>query len=191
MQHSKLLATKNVELRYTVSEKNENWRALVNLAGQIKQCDELGLTTPSIAMAFICIDTMASLARPIEKERVTRKDFIDWCDSYLKGHPEQVYQYRGKDVYAARCAFLHTYGSKADIHDKEPDVMKFVYHDGGRHYYNPSIDERLVIIATSSFTNDVISAASDFLDACDEDKALKERVGSRSNEILYLVPIKS
>lgn len=172
-----------------MSDDNGSWNAIVSLASQIKDCEKFGLITPSIAMSFICIDTMASLARPIDKDRVTRKDFIEWVERYLKAHPEQVYQYRGMDVYAARCAFLHTYGSKSGLHEKGDDVLEFIYHDGGMHVYNPSVDPKLVIIATRSFTNDVVNAVSDFLDMCANDCQLKDRVRSRLTEVLGLVPI--
>ena len=166
-----------------------NWGAIVSLTEQIKKCDELGLVTPSIAMCYICIDSMANLARPENKERVSRKDFISWVDKYLKTHPEQEYKYRGKDVYAARCAFLHTYGSTAELHKKDDDLIEFIYHDGGRHTINRSKHPNLVIIATRSFTNDVINAVSDFLDSCANDEQLQELVQGRLSKVLGLLPI--
>lgn len=172
-----------------MSDREKNWLAIASLASQIKKCDELGLVTPSIAMSYICIDAMASLSRPLNKSRVTRLDFIEWVDSYVKCDPEQVYKYRGIDVYAARCAFLHTYGSKSELHEKDSDIIQFVYCDGGRHFYNPSEDPNLVIIGTKSFTNDIINAVSDFLDECGKDLQLKFRVEGRLSEVLDLVPI--
>jgi hypothetical protein len=56
-------------------------------------------------------------------------------DAYLKGHEDQPYQYRGLDVYGARCALLHAFGSEGDYHQQCPDAKKFGYHDGGKHAY--------------------------------------------------------
>lgn len=165
-----------------------NWNAIPSLASQIKQCDNLGLITPSIAMSYICIDAMASLSRPENKDRVTRKDFIEWVDKYLKGHPDQLYKYRGRDVYAARCAFLHTYGSRAELHEQD-DLLEFVYHDGGRHAFEHSGDSKLVVIGIKSFTNDVISAVSDFMDDCANNVDLKNRVEKRLSSVLGIVPL--
>ncbi|MBO2557144.1 hypothetical protein [Shewanella algae] len=137
-------------------KENNNWLSLVGMISELKKCDELGVVTASIAMSFIAIDTVASLAREENKPRATRSDFHDWVNRYLKGDPEQLYQYRGKDVYAARCAFLHSYSSDAELHEKDPDIIKYVYHDGGRHTYNPTIDANLVVIATRSFVYDII-----------------------------------
>lgn len=108
-----------------------NLSAIVNLVDEIRRCDENDITMASIAMAYICIDTLASLSRPSEKMKCTRCDFIEWADRYLRAHPDQPYQYRGKDVYAARCALLHTYGSEAELHRENSETVKFAYHDGG------------------------------------------------------------
>lgn len=172
-----------------MTEEKESWSSITGLAQQVKSCDEAGFITPSIAMSYICIDTMASLSRPLEKSRVSRSDFVEWCDKYLKAHPEQTYQYRGKDVYAARCSFFHTYGSKSELHAKNRDIPKFVYHDGGRHSFNPEVDPKLVLIATRSFTNDVYNAVCDFLDDCAFDVSLKSRVASRLSEVLAIFPV--
>lgn len=161
-----------------------NWKAIVGLIGELKRCEEYDITTAAVALSFICIDVLTSLGRPIEKERATRSDFKEWVNTYLKGHPDQPYQYRGKDVYAARCAFLHTYGSIADLHKKDPDTIKYVYHDGGKHMYNPNVDHSLAIIGTKSFINDVVHAVDSFLEECQKDTSLRHRVEKRLPGVL-------
>ena len=171
----------------TTDYKN-NWQGIVDLVSEVKRCDEGGIVTASIAMAFICIDTLASLARPLNKPRVTRSDFKEWVDEYLKGHTDQPYQYRGKDVYAARCAFLHTYGSESGLHDEDPDTIKYGYHDGGKHNYDPSVDPSLALIGTKSFINDVVHAVESFLDKCKNDESLRNRVERRLTHVLQIMP---
>jgi hypothetical protein len=168
-----------------------NWQSIIELVSELKRCDEAGLTTASIAMSYICIDTLASLGRPVDKVKVTRNDFKDWVDSHLKGHPDQPYQYRGKDVYAARCAFLHKYGSEAELHLSDPDTIKFGYHDGGKHQYNPTVERGLVLIGTKSLTNDVVHAVESFLDQCQSDTQLMQRVESRLVDVLQTIPYPS
>ncbi|ENM5760356.1 hypothetical protein ACQ902_003857 [Vibrio mimicus] len=168
--------------------ENNSWLSLVGMISDLKKCDELGVVSASIAMGFIAIDTMASLARAEDKCRATRADFHDWVNRYLKGDPEQQYQYRGKDVYAARCAFLHSYSSDAELHERDPDIIKYLYHDGGRHTYNPTVNASLVIIATRSFVHDIICAANDFMDECGRDIMLRGRVEGRLDSILQTKP---
>ncbi|MDZ7794935.1 MAG: hypothetical protein U5P10_14955 [Spirochaetia bacterium] len=52
--------------------KDANWESLIGLVSELKKCDEIGLITASVAMAFICIDTFSNLTRPIDKSRGTR-----------------------------------------------------------------------------------------------------------------------
>ncbi len=91
-----------------------SWNSIVGLIEEIKRSEGAGATMSAVAMAYICIDTMALLAIQENKTSQTRDDFISWVDTYLKAHDEQPYQYRGIDVYAGRCAVLHAFGSEAD-----------------------------------------------------------------------------
>lgn len=170
------------------SPMNDNWNAITGLVGEIKRCEEYGVTTAAIAMSYICIDTLASLGRPQDKAAATRSDFKNWVDKYLKCHEEQPYQYRGKDVYAARCAFLHTYGSEAALHQQDADTIKFGYHNGGRHEFSPDISQSLAIIGTASFINDVVLAIHAFLEGCKADHALRARVEERLPGVLNTMP---
>lgn len=164
------------------------WAGVSGLIAEIKKCEAAGATTAAVALAFVCIDTMAFLALPAGEDKQGRTDFMAWVDTYLKGDAAQPYQYRGLDVYGARCAMLHAYGSEADYHDKYKDAKKFGYHDGGKHAYDPAVDERLVIIGTASFLNDVVHALGAFLEACKADKELRARVEARLPKVLATFP---
>lgn len=164
------------------------WKPVEQLVAEIKKCEAAGATTAAVTMAYVCIDTMAFLTMPATQTQQTRKDFIAWVDAHLEGHPSQPYQYRGIDVYAARCAVLHTFGSEAEIHRNDPSVKMFGYTDGGMHKYDPSIEPRLVLIGTASFLNDVTIAVLDFLNACRADKALRATVEARLPKIFVVIP---
>jgi hypothetical protein len=165
------------------------WRGVTTLINEIKTCEEAGAIASAIAMAYICIDVMALLSLPENRNTQTRQDFIDWIDTYLKGHPEQPYQYRGIDVYGARCAMMHAFGSEADFHAKNPDAIKFGYHDGGKHAYDPKVDKSLVIIGTASFLNDVVRGVQSFLDACQVDAEFRARAEARLPHVLATMPL--
>lgn len=168
-----------------------NWQSIIGLVAELKRCDECDITTASVAMAFICIDTLASLGRPENKERLTRADFKEWVDKYLKAHQDQPYQYRGKDVYAARCALLHKYGSEAELHEEDPDTIKYGYHDGGKHEYDPTVKKNLVLIGTKSFVNDVVHAVESFINTCKNEPSLRQRVEERLPSVLQTMPFPS
>jgi hypothetical protein len=164
------------------------WNAITGLVAQVKRCEEVGATAAAVAIAYIAIDTMAFLGLPADRQKQVRNDFVAWVDLYLKGHENQPYQYRGIDVYGARCALLHAFGSEVDYHQQFPDAKKFGYHDGGQHAYDPAIDEHQVIIGTASFLNDVVFAIGSFIEACQADPALRALVEGRLPRILATFP---
>lgn len=164
------------------------WNAITGLVADIKRCEEAGATAAAVALAYIAMDTMAYLALPANRDKQGRADFIAWVDGHLKGHEDQPYQYRGTDVYGARCALLHAFSSEVDYHQQNPDAKKFVYHDGGKHAYDPAVDERLVVIGTASLLNDVVSAICEFMQACQDDPDLRARVEGRLPQILATIP---
>ena len=165
------------------------WAPIGALISEIKNCEAAGATTAAVAMSYICIDTMAFLSLAANKDKQGRTEFIEWCDKFLQCHEEQPYKYRGMDVYGARCALLHAFGSEADYHDKFPDSKKYGYHDGGKHAYDPAQDERLVIIGTASFINDVVHAVGTFMHACKDDADLRARVEGRLQQVLAAFPV--
>ncbi len=165
------------------------WGDIQGLIQEIKKCEAAGATLAAIAMAYVCIDTMAFLALPAGRESQGRGDFITWVDTYLKGVPEQPYQYRGIDVYGARCAILHAFTSEDDFHQQNPDTKIFGYHNGGKHALNPHVSERLVIIGTASFLDDVVRAVCAFVEACKTDPDICARVVGRLPKVLANFPI--
>ena len=167
------------------------WAGITGLVNELKRCEAAGATGAALVMAYVCIDAMAYLSMPADKSEQTRHDFIAWVDDYLRGHPDQPYQYRGLDVYAARCAVLHAFGSEAALHRGDPEIRLFGYHDGGRHMFNPAVAPNLVLIGTASLLNDVVDAVGAFLKVCQEDDALRTRVEVRLPKVLQFLPIKA
>jgi hypothetical protein len=176
--------------RITPQPQVPNWDAALGLVAEMHRCNKMGAVMPAVAMAFICIDTMAFLSLPANRETQGRPDFIAWVDKYLKAHERQPYQYRGIDVYGARCAVLHAFGSQSDYHERYPDAKQFGYNNGGQHLYDAQSNPSVVVIGTKSFTNDVAHAVSDFFRDCQDDVDLRERVSARLARVLYTFPVR-
>ncbi len=164
------------------------WGALPDIVAQIKRCEAAGATMAALTMAYVCIDTMAFLSMPTNQRSQTRSDFITWVNTYLEGHPDQPYQYDGTDVYAARCSVLHAFGAEADLHRRDPNIRKFIYHNGGMHAFNPQVSATVVIIGVASFLNDVVIAVESFMKACEADAALRSRVEARLPTVFQSMP---
>lgn len=164
--------------------------AIVGLIGEIKKCEEHGLYRAALALCFVTIDTFAFLSAPEGQAGTSKRIFIEWVDRHLKGHPSQTYQYRGVDVYAARCAVLHTWGVEAEMHRQDPSVMMFGYSNGGQHLYNPNVNTRLVIIGLKSFINDFVTGATNFMESALADESLMRRMHARVDSVMTVGPAK-
>lgn len=57
------------------------WKGIGQLIGEIKHCQDAGATTAAMAMAFICMDTMAFLSLSADRTKQGRSDFIAWVDA--------------------------------------------------------------------------------------------------------------
>lgn len=166
-----------------------NWAAVSGLVAEIHREEGASHLMAGLALSFICLDAMAYLSRPAVQAAHTRAEFIAWVDTYLKGHQDHQYQYRGLDVYAARCAVLHTYGSEAALHRADPSIKLFGYHNGGRHMHDPNENSRLVLIGLLSFLNDVRIAVGEFMKDCAANPALRELVEPRLGGLLTHLPL--
>ena len=132
---------------------------------------------------------MCRLSLPENEVRQTKQHFKRWVDTYMKAHPDQPYQYNSDELYAARCAVLHNYGSQANLHEKNEALKLIGYHDGGMHFVNENIDDRLVIIGTKSFINDFVLAVDRFLTDFGKDPQLKALVEKRLKDVFSIYPI--
>jgi len=59
------------------------------------------------------IDAMAYLAMPEQQQDVAKEDFILWAEKYIRFPCRE--QLTGPDLYGARCAMLHAYGSQSKM----------------------------------------------------------------------------
>ena len=80
----------------------------------------------TLILVYSGIDAMAHLTMPAGKDKVTRADFVTWAENYLRfrGTDKQpTLALPGLELYAARCALVHTYSAEADLH-KEGKVKR-------------------------------------------------------------------
>jgi hypothetical protein len=153
----------------------------IQLLGEISKAQDAGATVAALAMVYIGIDTMALLSCPQGQDSQIRADFIAWVNRFLKADTGSEYQYEGIDVYAARCAVLHSYGSVADLHRSAKPPRKFGYADNGPHKVDET--ERFVLISVAVLIHDFSKAMEAFVTAIKDDPDLKRRVDSRIHSL--------
>jgi hypothetical protein len=156
---------------------------LVQILDEIRRASDAGATVAALAMVYVAVDTMAWLACPIGRQSQTRGDFIGWVDKYLTAEATSEYRYEGIDLYAARCAVLHTYGSEAALHGGPTPPRKFGYTDNGPHKKDDV--QRFVLISVAVLIRDFSEAMLKFMRETSTDPELKRRVDSRVGSLLF------
>jgi len=132
---------------------------------------------------------MAFLAMPAGQTTQGKTDFVSWVDTYLKADPSQPYQYRGIDVYAARCSLLHAFSAETEAHRKDPAIRLFGYADNGPHAFNPAESPRLVIVSVAVLIYDLSKAMERFVSAWKVDLDLRARVAARLPALYATFPL--
>jgi len=85
-----------------------------------------------LILVYCGIDAMAHLTMPAGKDKVTRADFVVWAEKYLQfrdGKKNPTLTLPGIELYAARCALVHTYSSEADLHKEGKAKRQIGYGD--------------------------------------------------------------
>jgi hypothetical protein len=174
----------------TTSEETAIVKGVMHLLEEIVSCQDAGATVAAAAMVYVCIDTMAFLSLPAGQTTQEKKDFIKWVDTYLNADPIQKYQYRGIDVYAARCSLLHAFSAETEAHRKDPSIVMFGYADNGPHAFDAAESTRLAVISVAVLIHDLCKAVHSFVGAWRTDPDLRARVAGRLNELYNVFPIK-
>ena len=170
----------------TVIAIPNGYQPILELYREIAKAQDADALIAALAMVFVGIDTMAWLSLPVGSNSVKRDDFCSWVDNYLKTDADQPYQYVGIDVYAARCAMLHSYGSLSDLHKKPNPPKTFGYLDNGPHRADGS---PLVLISIAVLIRDFGSALNAFLQSALHDTDLKARIDSRIEALVATMPV--
>ncbi len=162
------------------------YQPILDLYQEAGKAQDAGAFIAALAMIFVGIDTMAWLSLPAGEGSVRRRHFREWVDAYLKADAPQPYQYAGEDVYAARCALLHRFGSSADLHAHPNPPKMFGYVDNGPHRAQGG---NLVLISVAVLVHDFGRAVGRFIQAAQKDADLKARIDSRVLQLVRMTPL--
>ena len=82
-----------------------------------------------LVVIYSTIDTMGLLDAPTSQESATRETFKQWVKKYLLSYPGL--EFNEVDLYAARCAVLHTHTSKSAL-SSSGQARELQYYSGDR-----------------------------------------------------------
>lgn len=149
----------------------------------IDLCLEHRLLMPALALIYNGIDSFSALNRAANKDKVTREDFIGWCDRYLV--PDSNLICSGTDLYAARCGILHTYTAVSDL-SKKGDASEILYYIGSieNDRYQSIIGSKylrkVVIVSLEDLDRAFKSAYFSFIDDIKNDSEKEQLIYERA-----------
>jgi len=100
----------------------------------------------AIILIYSGMDSMAYLGMPPTQEDVTKSDFTNWADRYIKFPCKE--QLSGAELYGARCGMLHNFSSYSRMSRKgECRVIGYMDKSKPEIRYNPAVSKELVLVS--------------------------------------------
>jgi hypothetical protein len=160
----------------------------------IKQGIRVALENECYAAAVILIysgiDTMSYLNMPLNKQDVTKSDFITWVDNYMKFPGRE--QLTGLDIYGARCGMLHMYSAFSRL-SREGKCRNIGYMDNADPpvIYNPNVNKDLVLVAVPALAEAFFAGVNEFLIDLFADKKKGGMAEKRFKNLVHYIPIQN
>ena len=134
------------------------------------------------------IDAMAYVGMPAGQEDVTRNDFITWVERYIKFSCSE--QLSGWDLYGARCAMLHSYGTASDL-SRKGKCRQIGYMDKSvpEIRLNPSVSMDLVLVSVPALADAFFSGIDKFLIDAFADEKKRAIAEQRLQKLVQATPV--
>ncbi len=134
------------------------------------------------------IDAMAYVGMPAGQEDVTRNDFITWVERYIKFSCSE--QLSGWDLYGARCAMLHSYGTASDL-SRKGKCRQIGYMDKSvpEIRFDPSVSMDLVLVSVPALADAFFSGIDQFLVDVFADKKKRPIADQRLQKLVQATPL--
>jgi len=157
------------------------------IKGEIRLLLEHGRLRGALLLTLAGIDAMAFLGMAKEKAEVTRLDFIAWADHYIRFPCKE--QVTGIELYGARCAALHAYGTESAL-SREGKCRQV----GWTSEMKPEIRSmpekypNVVMASIPAFAEAFFSGVDQFLIDTYADSKRAEIANSRLKKLMHLLP---
>lgn len=140
------------------------------------------------ATLILCgMDAMAYLDMPEAQQDVTRTDFIRWADCYIRFPCKE--QLAGIDLYGARCAVLHQYGSVSALsRDGKCRLIGYMDRSIPEVRYDPSVSKELVLVSVQALAEAFFAGVDRFLVDIFSDREKARVAELRFKKMLQTIP---
>lgn len=150
-------------------------------------------TRATLILVYSGIDAMANLTMPAGKDKATRADFVAWAEKYLRfrdAGKNATLTLPGIEIWAARCAIVHTYSTEADLHKKGEVKRQIGYGDEFLPEVATKADvEHLVMLSirglVDAFSRGIVATLQDLKGDEARRQLFAERLGKMMHELPY------
>ena len=150
-----------------------------------------GCLGSAIILILSAIDAMAYLSMPEGQEDVTKADFINWADHYIRFPGDE--QLTGEELYGARCGMLHSYSVSSRM-SREGKCRMIGYVDGSNPpiLFRPAVSKELVLVSLPAFKTALFQGMDQFLiDIYKNPTSKKAQVANeRFKNLVHTIPTK-
>jgi hypothetical protein len=147
---------------------------------------------PSLILIYAGIDIMAWLSRDNNRGENQRSDFKIWVNTYLL--PNSGLSCEANDLYAARCAILHSYTSESKL-SRQGDAKKISYVWGTvdsnelQKYVDSSSQKgKVVAISVDTLFSAFKSGVERFNKVLSKNSSLSKLVSKRTDKFFVETP---
>ena len=132
---------------------------------------------------------MAYIAMPAGQYDVTRDDFVKWAEQYIKFPCSE--QLTGLDLYGARCAMLHSYGTASKL-SREGKCRQVGYMDKSvpEVCFAPNVSNNLVLVSVPALAEALFAGVDKFLVHMFEDRKKAPIAEQRLKNLVQAIPLK-
>jgi len=155
----------------------------------VKHNLESGLFRATIILVYAGIDSMAFFSMPHTQNEVTKTDFINWCDRYLRFDCAE--KIGGIEFYSARCGVLHSYGSSSRI-TNNGHARQIGYTDNSLPpiQFEKTISKELVLVSIRHLVESFIKGVNQCLIDVFRDEANRPKSEARLNLMIHAFDVK-
>ena len=177
-------------MRPPVSADDALRNALIDgIVGEVHHVHQAGYLRATIILVYCGIDALAYLSMPQDHERVRQEDFVAWVDRYLVFR--DGLRVPGIEVYAARCAVVHTYTAEADLHRAGRVQRKIGYIDEALPEIQAAAGvQNLVLVSVRGLVDAFCGGVQTFLRELVQDGLRRRTVARRLEAMVQELPLR-
>ena len=141
----------------------------------------------AVTLIYSGIDAMACLGMPATQEDATRRDFVSWCERYIRISGRETVT--GLEWYAARCAVVHRFGVRSRL-SREAKVRLIGYMDRADPpvRVNPEVSKEVILVSIHALAEAFFAAIDRFVIDLFADPSRREVAEKRLRELLVMFP---